>query len=212
MDWVPLETFLLVREGKAQVTVAAMMRRFRRMEELGFDFQAFARSEAEAQAAGDSFLLKVRKAGITPDGLTNLHKNLMALLRFHKWRGVEWAAPKQIRRAPQIYSLEEVHRLLRLTYTRSLQIRMWRAVVTAHNALGWRVGELAKLEEQHLNAGNHSVFLAHPEKGNPQRHLPLPPLFFSKDKAFMSWVRHRPVAKENPQAIWTYKETPWRWC
>lgn len=207
MDWSTLETFLLVREAKADLTVQFMMQRFRRMEEMGLDFQAFAASPAAALLEGDRFLLRLRKGGASRDTVVNYTKNLKALSRFHGWKkDADWKILPGSKRAPQMYSYTELNALLRLPYGRSQQLRMWRGGMTAHLALGWRLGELARLEEPHLDPANHTVYLAYPEKGNPPRVLPVHHAFFDPNRAFMSWVRHRPIAKSNPDAIWTYTD------
>lgn len=206
VDWSSLETFLMIRESKADMTVQYMMQVYRRMERLGFNFQAFASSDEAALREGDGFLLKLRKTGCGPGAMRNYQKALLGLSRFHGWTRATWTVTPQAKGDPQVYTLTDLQALQRLPYNRAQQTRLWRALAMAHLALGWRVGELAKLREQDVDAANHRVFLAFPEKGNPQRHLPVHEAFFSPNRAFMSWIRNRPVCPSDPQAIWTFTD------
>jgi integrase len=206
VDWSPLETFLLVREAKADLTVQYMMQRFRRMLEDGFDFQAFAASDTQALQEGDRFLLALRKAKAPRETVRNYQKNLQALSRFHGWKAASWQVGPSPKRAPQVYTLTDLQGLHRLQYDRAQKTRLWRALVMAHLALGWRIGELAKLRVQDVDAANHRVFLAFPEKGNPQRYFPVHESLFSPNRAFMSWIRNRPVPPGDSESVWTYTD------
>lgn len=201
-----LFAFLAGREGKADKTIKYYMQRLRRMEREGFRFDEFAKGDREAQDEGDRFLVQLRRANKTPDALRNVQKCLLALVRFHGYKNVGWRLQRERRRDPQIYSLTELTALLRLPFNRTALRRLERAANMAHLALGWRAGELVRLEESHIDAANHRVFIAHPEKGAAPRWIPVHPVFFSASRAFMSWVKHRPRAPSRTHAVWTTKD------
>jgi integrase len=207
--------FLVGREGKADSTVDYYMQRLRRMGENGFDFEAFARDADAAQTEGDRYLVHVRtqnKAKAwkgTKDGreaVRNVKKILLVLKRLYGWQTTNWRIGRSSVHQPNIYTLADLERLLSYPFVRTHRDRFRRALIVAHLALGWRIGELAKLRATDIDAGNKTVFLAFPEKGNPQRRLPVPGPLFSPNRAFMSWVRRRPVVKSQPDAIWTFRD------
>lgn len=199
-----LFVFMAGREGKADSTIQYYLQRLRHMANEGFSFDAFAKGEAEAQAEGDRFLVELRRQKKGPDAIRNVQKCLKTLTRFHAYRATDWRLAKERIRDPQIYNLEELRRILSVDLGRSEKGRRQNALIMSHLALGWRSGELVHLEEPHVDAANSKVFLAHPEKGNPQRWIPIHATFFNERRAFGSWLRHRPTCPTAPQAVWTY--------
>lgn len=206
-----LYTFLVGRESKADTTVAYMLQRFRGMHQEGFQFEEFAKGAAQAQAEGDRFLVALRrkpKKGKREgkEAAKNVQKCLLALARFHGYPAKMWRLPRSRPEDPQIYSLEELAALLRLPFQRTEHRRLARALIMAHLALGWRLGELTRLGDEDLDAQSHRVFLRYPEKGNPQRWFPVHPSFFSPNRAFGSWCKLRPKDQKQPGRIWTFHD------
>lgn len=206
-----LYTFLVGREGKANTTVAYMLQRYRGMHEDGFSFEEFAKGPAQAQAEGDRFLVALRRKPAKGrqggrEATKNVKKCLLALARLHGYPKRMWPLLRTRPEDPQIYGLRELDSLLRLPFQRTERRRFWRALVMAHIALGWRVGELARLAEEDVDWPGHRVFMRYPEKGNPQRWFPVHEAFFSPNRAFGSWCRLRPRNPKDPGRIWTFHD------
>lgn len=226
---VPLEQrfyqFLAGREGKKDKTLSTMMRTFRRMKADGFDFTAFERGEEAAQEEGDRYLLWLRTApprtrGRRPQpgqtgrgGGPHVKKVLAAMVRMRRMKDVDWRVPQKSPGQRDCYMASELGRLLRLPYGRSELRRLERALIEAHLALGWRLDELAPLEDFDIHPEIKSVFMRYPEKNNPQRMLPVEDEFFAGHDGkpgarnpFQSWLRERPVWKGNPHRVWVYTD------
>lgn len=218
-----LYQLLAGREGKKRKTLRSMMDTFRRMDEDGFRWEAFAASEEAAQDEGDRFLLWLRTAPPRArgrrkkpgeegrGGLGNVRKALQALGRLHRYKSLQWRISQQAPGQKDCYTQDELRRLLRLPYRRSEESRLERAIILAHLALGWRLDEHIPLLDSHINPATKSVFLAHPEKNNPPRHLPLEPEFFAgmdgrpgARNPFAAWLRERPVLAKDPHRVWVY--------
>ncbi|MHB1261354.1 MAG: hypothetical protein ACYC2H_06525 [Thermoplasmatota archaeon] len=219
-------SFLAGREGKKDKTLDKMMRTFRRMRVDGFRFDLFVQSEEAAQLEGDRYMLWLRTAPPLAQGRRLRHgkktrgggphvvKVLKALARLLKFKEAVWNLPKQAPPAPDCYTLSELDRLLRLPYGRSEEVMLERAVVEAHLALGWRLDEHVPFEDAHIDASNHAVLLANPEKGNPVRKLPVEQEFFAgldgkpgARNPIMAWLRSRPVYQPNPRLVWVYTDS-----
>lgn len=211
------------REDKRPKTLYFMMARFDRMAEWGFDYDAFQLGEAAAQAEGDRFLLSLRtrkeqelaeakRLGkpLDPrrmgDGRANYVKNMKALCRLLRYKETDWAMRRQQAKQRDVYTMKDLRALLTLPFKQQEERRLMRAALTAHLALGWRLGELVLLEAPDIDASTKTVFLRNPEKGNPQRRIPIEEPFFAHARAFGSWLKQRPIASENPRAVWTYTD------
>jgi integrase len=220
-----LYDLLAGREDKRKKTLYFMMARFDRMAELGFNYDAFSLGPEAAQAEGDRFLLALRQRKeqeleeakrtgrrLHPrrmgDGRANYVKNLKALCRLHRYSkdAVNWRIRRQAPAQRDVYTMKDLRALLTMPFKQSEERRIMRATMTAHLALGWRLGELRLLEDHDVDAATKTVFLRNPEKGNPQRRIPVEEPFFAASRAFGSWLKQRPIAPENPRAVWTYTD------
>lgn len=220
-----LFTLLAGREGKKPKTLTAMMRTFRRMRDDGFDFTAFMSSEEAAQAEGDRYFLWLttqppRKRGRRQDPQSNGrggHKAVKAVLlamgRLKRF-DLEWRVKQKRPGLRDCYTADELRRLLTLPYDRTELRRLERAAIMAHLGLGWRLDELAPLQDFDLHPSTHSAFMRNPQKDNPQRELPLEEEFFSGREGLpgarnplMSWLRERPVWKQDPHRVWVWTDS-----
>lgn len=99
------------------------------------------------------------------------------------WDWVRIVKPPQVRRLPDIFSVEELGRLLKAV--RRLRFRVF--FLTTYS-LGLRLGEALQLEVGDIDAGSARVHVRN-GKGGKDRLVPLPQLTLQTLRTF--WRRHR---------------------
>jgi integrase len=182
------------------------MRRFEKMDEMGFQWQLFAQSLEDAEREADRFITFLRDAGAKPGAVRNYQKNLAALARYHKHRGFELAWQPEQRPKPSVYSRSELDRLHSLPYRKSNNRRLDRALALEHLAFGLRPGEATPMRDFDLDADASTFHVAFPEKGGPKRTLKVEEEVFLGNRALMAYLDHRESPRQAKNALWVVED------
>lgn len=183
------------------------MRRFERMDELGFNWDRFGTSLDDAELESERFVTLLRDAGAKTGTVRNFQKNLLALARFHRHRGFELQLDREPRPQPAVYTRAELDGLHGLPYRRNLNARLDRALSLTHMAFGLRPGELAPMRDLDLDPKDCTFFVAFPEKGGPKRRLRPESEVFLRARPLMAYLEAREAPRQSPNALWV-EEAP----
>lgn len=182
------------------------MRRFDRMDEMGFQWEAFATGLEGAEREADRFITFLRDAGSKPGAVRNFQKNLLALARYHRLRGFELVLDPEQRPKPGVYSRTELDRLHSLAYRRNHNQRLDRALNLQHLAFGLRPGESASMRTFDLDAQASTFFVAFPEKNGPKRTLKVESDVFRSARPLMAYLDKRESPSTNKDALWAAED------
>lgn len=186
------QTFLIVREAKAESTTEDLLRVLRRMERRGWNPDGSEDETAE-------FLVHQKTRG-----LSEYRKNVQVANAVFRMRGtpVKFPYPKGRRSSPKRLKPREIELMRHVGAVDPLEMLRDRAIVEFALQTGMRRSEVARFRAGDLDEEERTIHIPVPAKNGLVRTIPLDPEFLKPRGPFMSWLRARPVVKADPGAVW----------
>ena len=202
VDWTKFQEWFILKGGVEgapleDVTLKEDLRVLRRVEAKGVSLDELTVEAAEA------FLVSEKKRGLGPGGLNGYSKALRRFLRFSSGRDYKlptWREPEPVEKA-----LSADQKFAALGYMHEDQtIQVRNRFVTLFALLsGVEPGEAAPMDLADFDVERGGVHVRHPVKGHKAGFIPLPASVLTNPRrpSFQTWLKRRPVPKDDPNAV-----------
>lgn len=168
-----------------------------RLERRGVDLASLTVTEAKA------FLVREKQRGLANGSVNNVSKALRRWLRFRD--GADVRLPTWKEDDPEEKALTREQKWLSFGYThadRATEIRA-KFILAFALASGVEPGEAAPMNVDDVDLERGGVHVRFPVKGHKKGFVPLPANVLTNPRrpSFQTWLRHRPVPKGDPNAL-----------
>lgn len=197
MDTERFQTWLIVDQAWAPITVEVMLKRMRAATRLGLTFEPW------DPESGRSYLRQRLETGATTHAFNNDVKMLNAWHLYKTGERAKYRHRKKPRSQYKFLTHTQVQAVLTYRHRDPAQERLRRALFTWAVKSGMRVSEISAMNLTDLDMTHNRFFVRKPAKRGLQRWLPMESWMWSPKRPFMAYLLQRPVPKDDPQAVWT---------